>query len=106
MQGCDASVLLDDVGSFVGEKTAAPNLNSLRGFEVIDEIKSVLESVCPRTVSCADILAITARDSVVLVKYVMHYFLHCSILKITSNSVLFYSQAGQVGMSRKEGGIA
>ncbi|KAJ9699832.1 hypothetical protein PVL29_005614 [Vitis rotundifolia] len=66
VNGCDASVLLDDVGSFVGEKTAAPNLNSLRGFEVIDEIKSVLESVCPGTVSCADILAITARDSVVL----------------------------------------
>ena len=67
MQGCDASVLLDDVGSFVGEKTADPNLNSLRGFEVIDAIKSDLESVCPGTVSCADILAMAARDSVVLV---------------------------------------
>lgn len=67
MQGCDASVLLDDTGDFVGEKTAPPNLNSLRGFEVIDAIKSDLESVCPETVSCADILAVVARDSVVLV---------------------------------------
>jgi peroxidase len=66
-QGCDASVLLDDTQNFVGEKTAAPNLNSLRGFEVIDAIKSELESVCPQTISCADILATVARDSVVLV---------------------------------------
>ncbi|XP_043723723.1 peroxidase 40-like [Telopea speciosissima] len=66
VNGCDASVLLDDTEMFVGEKTAAPNANSLRGFDVIDSIKSELESVCPQTVSCADILAILARDSVLL----------------------------------------
>ncbi|XP_045828894.1 peroxidase 40 [Trifolium pratense] len=66
VNGCDASVLLDDTKNFVGEKTAAPNVNSLRGFEVINEIKSELELVCPQTVSCADILAAAARDSVLL----------------------------------------
>ncbi|KAK1387469.1 Peroxidase [Heracleum sosnowskyi] len=64
--GCDASVLLDDTPNFVGEKTAAPNANSLRGFELIDAIKSDIESLCPGVVSCADILTIAARDSVVL----------------------------------------
>lgn len=66
-QGCDASVLLDDSATVVSEKNAGPNKNSIRGFEVIDEIKAKLEQVCPHTVSCADILALAARDSTVLV---------------------------------------
>nr|ACN30737.1 unknown [Zea mays] len=63
-QGCDASVLLDDTASFTGEKGAGPNAGSLRGFDVIDNIKMLLELLCPQTVSCADILAVAARDSV------------------------------------------
>ncbi|URE02917.1 peroxidase [Musa troglodytarum] len=64
--GCDASVLLDDTPTFRGEKTAKPNNNSLRGFEVIDQIKNAVEKACPGVVSCADILAVASRDSVVI----------------------------------------
>ncbi|KAK7357991.1 hypothetical protein VNO80_17289 [Phaseolus coccineus] len=64
VQGCDASVLLDDTANFTGEKNSFPNANSLRGFEVIDNIKSKLEKMCKGIVSCADILAVAARDGV------------------------------------------
>ncbi|KAK8643715.1 hypothetical protein V6N13_012998 [Hibiscus sabdariffa] len=66
VNGCDASILLDDTATFTGEKNAAPNRNSVRGFEVIDTIKSNVEAACNATVSCADILALAARDGVVL----------------------------------------
>ncbi|KAG6546136.1 hypothetical protein Mapa_012170 [Marchantia paleacea] len=60
VRGCDASVLLDNADS---EKLGAPNANSLRGFEVLDEAKAALEAACPRTVSCADVIAYAARDA-------------------------------------------
>ncbi|XP_054797715.1 peroxidase 4-like [Prosopis cineraria] len=66
VNGCDASILLDDTSTFTGEKTARPNNGSVRGFQVIDEIKSKVEAACPGIVSCADIVYIAARDSVVL----------------------------------------
>ena len=67
MQGCDASILLDDTASFTGEKNAGPNANSVRGYDVIDTIKTQVEAACRATVSCADIVALAARDSVNLV---------------------------------------
>jgi len=65
VNGCDGSILLDDNSTFTGEKTALPNANSVRGFDVIDTIKAQVEAACSGVVSCADILAIVARDSVV-----------------------------------------
>jgi len=65
-QGCDGSVLLDGTPFSESEKDATPNANSLRGFDVIDEIKSYAERACPATVSCADILALASRDAVAL----------------------------------------
>jgi peroxidase len=67
LQGCDGSVLLDDTVTMIGEKQADQNVNSLKGFELVDKIKEKLEAECPGTVSCADLLAIAARDAVVLV---------------------------------------
>jgi peroxidase len=65
VNGCDGSILLDDTSTFTGEKTANPNNNSVRGFDVIDTIKTQVEATCSGVVSCADIVAIAARDSVV-----------------------------------------
>ncbi|KAF6143514.1 hypothetical protein GIB67_029683 [Kingdonia uniflora] len=64
--GCDGSVLLDDTVTLKGEKNALPNKNSVRGFEVIDNIKAIVEKTCPSTVSCTNILTLAAREAIYL----------------------------------------
>ncbi|KAI3990004.1 hypothetical protein MKX01_003707 [Papaver californicum] len=66
VRGCDASVLLNSTSNNQAEKDAQPNL-TLRGFDFIDKVKSIVEAACLGVVSCADIISLAARDSVVAI---------------------------------------
>lgn len=57
-------MLLDGPNS---ERKAAPNAR-LEGYNEIEAIKAAVEKACPGVVSCADILAYAARDSVMITK--------------------------------------
>lgn len=56
-------MLIDSTANNTAEKDAGPNA-TVGGFEVIDAIKAAVEQACPGIVSCADIVALAARDSV------------------------------------------
>lgn len=66
MQGCDGSVLLEDQDGIVSE-LGAPGNQGITGFNIVNDIKTAVENVCPGVVSCADILALASRDAVTLV---------------------------------------
>ncbi|KAG7011423.1 Peroxidase 43 [Cucurbita argyrosperma subsp. argyrosperma] len=63
VEGCDGSILIDTAPN--PEKGAFGH-QGVGGFEVIERAKEELESQCPGVVSCADIVAMAARDAIVM----------------------------------------
>ncbi|XP_051217720.1 peroxidase 31-like [Lolium perenne] len=66
VSGCDASVLVSPLSTDRSPERAAEINLSLPGdaFDAVARAKAALEAACPGTVSCADILALAARDLV------------------------------------------
>ncbi|KAL4302796.1 hypothetical protein GQ457_10G026120 [Hibiscus cannabinus] len=68
VNGCDASLLIASNAFNKSELDADVNM-SVAGdaFDLIARVKTAIELECPGTVSCADILAVSTRDLVVMV---------------------------------------
>ncbi|CAO2834117.1 unnamed protein product [Amaranthus hypochondriacus] len=65
--GCDASVLLDGSASGPGEQEVLPNLTlRAEAFAIIDDLRALVHNACGPVVSCADLVALAARESVFL----------------------------------------
>ena len=85
MQGCDASILIAPTAAKAGahrpmvERDTEENRNLPQyGFDTVEMAKAAVESRCPGVVTCADVLALAARDFVQLVRMPLpsrHYFL-------------------------------
>lgn len=65
LEGCDASILILSTSGNRTERDAVENNIPQQAFGTITTIKSAVESACPGVVSCADIIALAARDAVV-----------------------------------------
>lgn len=118
VQGCDGSVLLTGTASNPSEQQATPNLSlRARALQLIDEIKTAVEASCSGVVTCADILALAARDSVAKaggpkypvplgrrdsLKFASQSVVGSNIPKPTSNLTVLMSIFGPKGFSLED----
>lgn len=118
VQGCDGSVLLTGTASNPSEQQATPNLSlRARALQLIDEIKTAVEAICSGVVTCADILALAARDSVAKaggpkypvplgrrdsLKFASQSVVDSNIPKPTSNLTVLTSIFGPKGFSLED----
>ncbi|XP_006658177.2 peroxidase 21-like [Oryza brachyantha] len=66
VKSCDASLLLETTPTGAISEQASHRSFGMRNFKYITAIKAAVERECPGTVSCADILALAARDGVAM----------------------------------------
>ncbi|KAF8110591.1 hypothetical protein N665_0081s0024 [Sinapis alba] len=67
VKSCDASLLLETARGVESEQKSTRSFG-MRNFKYVKTIKDELEKECPSTVSCADIVALSARDGIVMLK--------------------------------------
>ncbi|KAG8500919.1 hypothetical protein CXB51_003023 [Gossypium anomalum] len=67
VKSCDASLLLRRVKGMESEQESDRSFG-MRNFKYINTIKEAVEKECPMTVSCADIVALSARDGIVMLE--------------------------------------
>ncbi|KAK7393562.1 hypothetical protein VNO78_22120 [Psophocarpus tetragonolobus] len=68
VKSCDASLLLETVEDGVVSEQESERSFGMRNFKYVSTIKAAVEKECPLTVSCADIVALSARDAIVLLR--------------------------------------
>lgn len=99
LQGCDASVIVASTGNNTAEKDHPDNISLAGdGFDTVIKAKAAIDAVaqCRNRVSCADILAIAARDVIALVSSFVtldHRAVSFTVFCL-SNSWACYNQAG------------
>eukprot|EP00253_Pinus_taeda_P007864 PITA_07864 len=64
IEGCDASIMISSTLNNRAERDLPENNIAQNAFDAIVQVKKAVDSVCPRVVSCADIIAMAARDAV------------------------------------------
>ncbi|KAL3695040.1 hypothetical protein R1sor_008691 [Riccia sorocarpa] len=64
VNGCDGSVTIKSTSDNTAEMDGNVNFQ-LRAIPEIDQIKAAVEAECPDTVSCADIIALAAKEATV-----------------------------------------